>query len=733
VRVDRQIWLGAALAAAFALSGCGPAQPESETVLVFPGSSVGAEAELLTRQLRRFEALHAGVRVVVLPTPDAADERHQLYVQWLNAKTPDPDVLQVDVIWTPEFAAAGWLRPLDGAVADAADFFPATLEAHRHAGHLYAVPWFADVAMLYYRSDLVAHAPRTYDELAALAERPGTTRGYVWQGARYEGLVAVFSEVLGAFGGNIVDGAGNVSVDAPEAVRALTFLKTTIGRASPERVLSFREEQTRYAFQNGEALFMRNWPYALPLLEDRAKSKVAGRVAIAPLPSMPGGQPTATLGGSALAINARSDHPDQAKQLIEFLTAPEQMLERAAALNQLPPRQSSYHDPRLSAALGRPLAPLRRIVETARPRPATPYWSELSRILQVHLHRALTAQEPESSALHAAAREMRAVLTETQARPSRAALLFTHGAALVLALGSGWLLWRAGKRRARSRPPVRGERGLAWMLMAPALAVVGGFAAFPLVYTFYESLHARDLRTPWRGHPFVGLENYAALLESARFWGAFGRTALFAALSVTFELILGLSVALLLDRSFRGRGIARATALLPWAIPTVVTALIWRLLFEAQPGSETAWLTDPIRAWVPLLLADIWKTTPFVALLLLSGLSTLDPRLDEAARMDGAGFLQRLRYVTLPGIRRALLVALVFRTLDAFRVFDLVYVLTGGGPGTATEPLALFTFSVLLENLRFGLGSALSVLIFITGFALALVYTRLLSRDGEAI
>jgi ABC-type sugar transport system permease subunit len=249
------------------------------------------------------------------------------------------------------------------------------------------------------------------------------------------------------------------------------------------------------------------------------------------------------------------------------------------------------------------------------------------------------------------------------------------------------------------------------------------------VHTLYESLHARDLRTPWRGHPFVGLDNYAALLESARFWGALGRTALFVAVSVSLELLLGLAVALLLDRSFGGRGAARATALLPWAIPTVMTALIWRLMFEPGGGGAAA-LTDPIGAWVPLVLADVWKTTPFVALLLLSGLSTLDPRLDEAARLDGAGFAQRLFHVTLPGIRHALLVALVFRTLDAFRVFDLVYVLTGGGPGTATEPLALFTFSVLLQNLRFGLGSALSVVIFLIGFALALAYTRLLGPRG---
>jgi multiple sugar transport system substrate-binding protein len=721
---------------AVSLGACASKQPADMVVLKFPGSAVGAEAEVLTRQLARFERLHPDVRVVVQPTPDSADERHQLYVQWLNAGAHDPDVLQVDVIWTPEFAAAGWLLPITAPIDEPADFFPATLEAHRLAGKLYAVPWFADIGILYYRSDLVARPPQTLNELAELARRVPPDRashGFVWQGARYEGLVAVFSEVLGAFGGSILDGAGNVVVDSPEALRALEFLKKSIGDFSPAQVLAFREEQSRYAFQNGAAVFMRNWPYAWPLLQDSEQSKVAGRVAIAPMPAMPGGRPTAALGGAALAVNAHTEHPDKALELIEFLTASEQMLERAEHLGQLPPRSALYDDPRLGRALGRPAGPLRQILEAARPRPVTPYWTELSQILQIHLHRALTAQEPEARALQAAAREMRVVLTEGGPRPSSATHWLVRAALLGFVLAVALSVVRA-RRLLRSSPAHESpDRRLAWTLMAPALAVVTAFALFPLAYTAYESVHAHDLRTPWRGRPFVGLENYAVLLESARFWGALGRTLLFVTITVALELALGLVIALGLDRSFRSRGLVRATALLPWAIPTVVTALVWRLVFEAHPGAETGrGLTDPIGAWLALVFADVWKTTPFVALLLLSGLSTIDPRLDEAARIDGAGFLQRLWNVTLPLLKPALLVALVFRTLDAFRVFDLVYVLTGGGPGTATEPIALFTFSVLVQNLRFGLGSALSVLIFVVCFALALAYIRLLSPRREA-
>jgi ABC-type sugar transport system permease subunit len=141
------------------------------------------------------------------------------------------------------------------------------------------------------------------------------------------------------------------------------------------------------------------------------------------------------------------------------------------------------------------------------------------------------------------------------------------------------------------------------------------------------------------------------------------------------------------------------------------------------------WFADATLAWVPIVLADVWKTTPFVALLLLAGLQNIDPELYESARVDGAGPVQRFLHVTLPLLRPAILVALVFRTLDAFRVFDLIFVLTGGGPGTATEPLAVYTFNTLLQDLRFGFGSALSIIVFVVTFVLAWVYVRLVGRD----
>jgi multiple sugar transport system permease protein len=204
-------------------------------------------------------------------------------------------------------------------------------------------------------------------------------------------------------------------------------------------------------------------------------------------------------------------------------------------------------------------------------------------------------------------------------------------------------------------------------------------------------------------------------------------------------------LALALNRAFRGRGLVRAAVLVPWAIPTVVSALLWRFMFEGQSGivnsllvgagvvrEPVVWLIHPTAAWVPVVLSDVWKTTPFVALLLLAGLQNIDASLYEAARIDGASVWRQFRHVTLPLLKPAILVALIFRTLDAFRVFDLIYALTGGGPGTSTEPIALYTFNSLLQNLQFGYGSALSVIVFAITFCLALLYIRFLGAELTA-
>lgn len=417
VNRTRRRWLAVALLVG-TMIGCTGNVP----VLTISGSLVGREGDVLGRQLNRFRARHPNLDVRLRATPDAADQRHQLYVQWLNARASEPDVLQLDVIWTPEFAAAGWIAPVEPFSPRVNDFFAATVAANRWNGRLYALPWFVDVGMLYWRTDLVTRPPRDLDELLVLAHDAtgaGTSDGardarygFVWQGARYEGLVTVFLEHLGAFGGTIVDGNGRVAVDSEAAVRALTFMCDSIHKSAavPEAVLGWQEEQTRFAFQNGQAIFMRNWPYAYALLNDANSSPVAGRVGVSPMPGQSAGRPTAALGGSALAINAFSDQPAEAYDLIAFLLEPEQMVERAAAAGQFPPRPSLYDTAALTRALAIPPAEALRIIEHAVPRPVTPVYSQLSSILQVWLHRALTRQLEPRDALRLAATEMRALL-----------------------------------------------------------------------------------------------------------------------------------------------------------------------------------------------------------------------------------------------------------------------------------------------------------------------------------
>jgi multiple sugar transport system substrate-binding protein len=395
---------------------CACRRVEGPAVVTISGSAVGREADLLRRQLDRFEASHPPLRVEIRATPDASDDRHQLYVQWLNARAHDPDVLQLDVVWTAEFAAAGWISSLDRYQTDRPDFFPSARAAVSWNNRVYARPWFVDVGMLYWRTDLMAAPPHTFDELSRIAARAvsagSVPYGLVWQGARYEGLVTVFLEYLSAFGGAILDGRSHVLVDSDAAVRALTTMRDEIvsSHIVPPAVLSWQEEETRFAFQNGEAAFMRNWPYAAAQLEARAESRVAGRFGVTLMPAGDGGVSGAALGGSNLAINANSNRPDEAYALVEYLTRPEQMIERAVAVGQFPSRESLYNDDTLAGALKIAPSVAREIVSHAVVRPVTPVYAELSEILQVHLHRALSRQEAPRDALLAAGASMRRIL-----------------------------------------------------------------------------------------------------------------------------------------------------------------------------------------------------------------------------------------------------------------------------------------------------------------------------------
>ena len=267
--------------------------------------------------------------------------------------------------------------------------------------------------------------------------------------------------------------------------------------------------------------------------------------------------------------------------------------------------------------------------------------------------------------------------------------------------------------------------------LAPAAVTLAAVTLFPAIYILWLSL---EQRSPVLGAVrFVGAANYLRLLSDARFWNALGNTVYFTAVSVALELALGLVMALLLRRAFRGRALIYAVVLIPWAVPTVVTARMWEWMYNADYGVinyllgiQINWLGSPGWAMHAAILMDVWKSTPFAALLLLAGLQNIPAELYHAAAVDGAGRWTAFRRVTLPLLMPLMLVVLILRTIDAFRVFDAIYVLTGGGPANGTETLSIYAYKVLFQTLEFGYGSTLAVTV-LAGVALAtVVYARLL-------
>jgi multiple sugar transport system permease protein len=273
----------------------------------------------------------------------------------------------------------------------------------------------------------------------------------------------------------------------------------------------------------------------------------------------------------------------------------------------------------------------------------------------------------------------------------------------------------------------------AWYL-APAAFLLGVVTFYPLAHVVWLSLERRSLLDPAPPR-FVGLDNYLRLAGDERFWNALGNTLYFVAVSVTLELALGLAFALAVQRPFRGRAALYGLILLPWAVPTAVSARMWEWMYNSEIGvlnfllgAQVNWLGSPAWALNAAILMDVWKSTPFVALLLVAGLQGIAPDLYRAAAVDGASRWTVLRRITLPLLAPVILVALIFRTIDAFRVFDSIYVLTGGGPANSTETLSIYAYKALFQSLEFGYGSTLAVSVFACVALAAGMYAFLLRR-----
>ncbi len=286
---------------------------------------------------------------------------------------------------------------------------------------------------------------------------------------------------------------------------------------------------------------------------------------------------------------------------------------------------------------------------------------------------------------------------------------------------------------------------LAFWLLLPAAVAVFGVIIYPIIRTlfisFFEVTSALATDTP-----FVGIDNYIHVFTSASFWDSMGRTLYFTIVSTALELTFGLIVAGLLNAKLKARWLFRAIVVIPWAIPTIVNAAMWKGIFNAQYGSLNAlltqlgiideyqaWLGDPTTALNMVILADVWKTTPLVAFFLLAGLTSIPPELYEAAKLDRARWPRIFRSVVLPMLVPSISIVLVLRTVEAFKVFDIIYAMTRGGPANGTQTVAYYAYTTAFSDQNFGVGSALSYIIVVVILALSAIYLRLLRRSEMSL
>lgn len=269
------------------------------------------------------------------------------------------------------------------------------------------------------------------------------------------------------------------------------------------------------------------------------------------------------------------------------------------------------------------------------------------------------------------------------------------------------------------------EQRTGWLLITPAILVLLFVFAYPIGRAFWLSLFTENLGTNLEP-VFSGLTNYGRMLTDGRFWQSLWNTTIFTTISIFLELILGMGIALVLDKSFRGRGFVRTVGLIPWSLPTAVMGLAWAWIFNDQFGivndlllrlgliGETiTWLGDPFRAMLAMIIADVWKTTPFISIILLAGLQSISSDLYEAHAIDGANPIQSFRQITIPLLMPQIVIALLFRFAQAFGIFDLVQVMTGGGPAGATETVSIYIYATVRRYLDFGYGASLVVVTFL--------------------
>ncbi|WP_028279707.1 ABC transporter substrate-binding protein [Arthrobacter sp. H5] len=351
--------------------------------------------------IEKWNAEHPDEQVTFKEQTDEADQQHDDLVQNFQAENADYDVVSVDVVWTAEFAAQGWIQPLEGELElDTAAMIPATVDAATYNDTLYAAPQHSDGGMLYYRTDLVDEPPTTWDEMmemCSIAEE-NDIACYAGQHAQYEGLTVNASEAINSAGGTVIDEEGNPTLDTPEAMQGLTNLVEAFESGNiPEEAITYTEEEGRIAFQEGNLLFLRNWPYVYNLATTEESSTVADTLGMAPLPGADGSG-ASSLGGHSLAISVYSENKLTARDFLEFVTQEEQQRFYAQQGSLAPVLADLYDDEELVAEL--PYLPvLKASIETAVPRPVTPFYPAVSTAIQDNAYAAQQGQKSVEQAL----------------------------------------------------------------------------------------------------------------------------------------------------------------------------------------------------------------------------------------------------------------------------------------------------------------------------------------------
>jgi multiple sugar transport system substrate-binding protein len=396
------------------LLACAPSAdraPAPKTVVVFKHGKLSGDPRTLSDIFREFEQRHPGVTVREEILPSSTDQQHQFYAINLEGKSVAFDLLAADVIWVQEFARAGWIQPVDHVLPapEREAYVAGAIEAATFEGRLYAIPWYLDAGVLFYRRDLLDRygfaPPQTWPELAHIArtildqERDPTLKGFLWQGKQYEGLVCVALEFIGGHGGTLL---GERTMESEDA---LGFMRDLVKNGlSPSVVTTADEEATRHLFGAGRAVFMRNWPYAWALFQAEG-SPVRTKVGLAPLPSFPGHESVSTLGGWMLALPQRAPHPREAVDLLRYLSSPAIQRRIALELGYLPARRDLYREPSLLEA--KPwLAELAPVFVGAKPRPVTPYYLMISQVLQPEISATVVGLKMPGEALASARRQI---------------------------------------------------------------------------------------------------------------------------------------------------------------------------------------------------------------------------------------------------------------------------------------------------------------------------------------